>query len=195
VYQEMGRLDDALRHHEAALRGISRAGDRHVEGFIRISHGETLEKLGSYEAAARSLESSVAICREYANGTVLAQALAALGTVHSRRGDPAAAAVCWVEATALCETAGSPKATEVRALLDALGPSWVPLTHGEAGPPPGVEGAPAMAGQLVVAGQFPVPVPIAPLEGRTSRSRRWVAATAEPRHDHERSALTAPAVR
>jgi len=70
VYRELGRLDEALHHYEAARQIAVEVGDRWGEGIALTGLGATGCDLGEYTTAAAYLRRSAAISREIGDGWV-----------------------------------------------------------------------------------------------------------------------------
>lgn len=92
AYRLLGRYDDALRSHHAALAGYRRLGDRNGVSDALCNIGLALQGVGRLAEARAHHEQAHAVAREVGSPLAEAKALNGLGETELLAGDPDAAA-------------------------------------------------------------------------------------------------------
>jgi DNA-binding NarL/FixJ family response regulator len=103
-----GRSEEALAHHDAALRAADQAGDLAAAAYVRLAKGVCLQDLGRKEETEREALAALAIGEQLADPALLARAHRALLLVYAWTGAAARAREHGARAIALAEDAGDP---------------------------------------------------------------------------------------
>jgi DNA-binding SARP family transcriptional activator len=113
----------ALPRCEQALAQLHRLGDRHHEAAACDSVGFIHHHLGNYESAAVHYTRALELFRGIGDRYFEADTLNHLGDTHCAMAQKAAARTVWRQALDIFERLTHPDAEQVRAKLDALGPT------------------------------------------------------------------------
>ncbi len=86
IYQQLGDLQEALRHHREALDIYQKENDRNGTATQLAAIASVLSELGHREEAAKSLQQALAISESTGSKAAVAADLAALGSLQERLG-------------------------------------------------------------------------------------------------------------
>lgn len=123
----LGRLDEAKRDAEMAVRLATEVGDLRQVGAMSKIVGEAAFQLGDFSAAVTSLERALAIAKELGDDRIGAAAHYLLGSLHQSRGDRQRARIEFGMSLAIAVHARD-AASESRA---ELGLAWEHLDRGD----------------------------------------------------------------
>jgi len=120
AHLQLDQPDHALHYTNRALAIYRAHSDRHGEAAATVSTGEINRLLGNTTEAFRLSTQALALNRETGNRREEANALTSLGHLHLANGRRDQARQHWLNAEAIFQRIGDPKATELRTQLDIL---------------------------------------------------------------------------
>jgi tetratricopeptide (TPR) repeat protein len=125
VYDQRGRLDDALEHYESAVRLAEHAEDNQTLADAFFRRGRIRNARQEFDAAQRDFERCIELCRAFGLGRPEPRARLALAWARKERGAPEKDVVAAFEdALALADAQGDwPTASDAHRQLGFI--SWV----------------------------------------------------------------------
>ena len=123
----LGRLDEARRDAEMALRLATELSDQRQMGAMSRTAGEAAFQLGEFPRAIEHLDRALAIARERNDATATSGVHYLLGSLHQSRGDAERARLEFESALDVALRAGD-GASEARA---QMGLAWAQLDRGD----------------------------------------------------------------
>ncbi|MBM7772484.1 tetratricopeptide (TPR) repeat protein [Actinokineospora baliensis] len=121
VHYRLGALPEAVDHCERAVAVFAGIDDQWSQAWGTLQLIQVQRDLGHLDDAIARGAIAVDIFSEFADHRSEAAVLVELGEVHTRRGDPASAAVAWHRAGDLYDLLGDPAAAAVRQRIGGAG--------------------------------------------------------------------------